>query len=130
MPFADSTVGLAAANAALDAIVATLPDDGSWRLYSDVPETATELGADGGYAPVPADVADWAAAADGSVSTTVPVDFGTSTDAYSDTATYWAWADSTGEPVLWDLLPEQIGVGEADTDVSMRPTLFFRDDIF
>ncbi|MGZ5410430.1 MAG: hypothetical protein ACXWDJ_10590, partial [Aeromicrobium sp.] len=66
MPFATT----AASDDALDAVVATFPDDGTYRLYSDVPATGTELASDGGYAPAAHGSADWAAAASGQVSTT------------------------------------------------------------
>ena len=99
MPFATT----AAQNAALDAVVSTFPDDGTYRLYSDTAAT-TELPADGGtayswavadssgapvyfdilpqpqaldtYAPADHSLTDWAAAADGSVTTTAPVPLG------------------------------------------------------
>lgn len=99
MPFAST----AAQNAALDAVVATFPDDGTYRLYSDV-SASTELPSGGGtayswavadasgavvyfdilpqpkavdaYAPAAHSVTDWAPAADGSVTTLAPVPLG------------------------------------------------------
>lgn len=113
MPFATT----AAEDAALDAVVATLPDDGTYRLYDAIPEAATELPVDGGvaafwavadaagvpvywddlpspvtltaYAPAAHSVTDWAPASGGVVTTTVPVTVG---------------------------------------DASFRPALFFRND--
>lgn len=99
MPFATT----AARNAALDAVVATFPDDGTYRLYSDAAATS-ELPSGGGtavawavadsagapvyfdilpqpkaldsYAPAAHSLTDWAAAADGSVTTVAPVPLG------------------------------------------------------
>jgi hypothetical protein len=129
MPFASTPTGIAAQNAALDAVVATFPDDGTYRLYSGVPDPTTELDSDGGYAPVPHGVADWAAAADGSVTTAVPVSLGTSTGAYSGTAYYWGIADASGAVVYWDLLPTPLTVTAAGTPVSFQPALYFRNDV-
>lgn len=103
MPFANTPTGTAAANAALDALVATFPSPGTYRLYSDAPAT-TELPADGGtarswgianaagavvywdllpqpkalssYASAPHSTADWAPAGDVSKTTTAPVPIG------------------------------------------------------
>lgn len=116
----------AAQNAALNAVVGTFPDDGTYRLYDG---DLVELTSDGGYAPAAHSLTDWAASSDGAVSTTVPVSFGTSTDAYSDAASYWGIADAAGALVYYDLLPEQIAVGASGTAVSFQPALYFRDDI-
>jgi hypothetical protein len=125
MPFATT----AAADAALDAVVATFPDDGTYRLYFDTPSLTTELTADGGYLPAAHGIADWAAASAGVVTTAAPVSFGTSTDAYSDVATWWGIADAAGNPVYYDLLPDQVGVYAAGTVVEFTPALFFRSDV-
>lgn len=121
MPFATT----AAQNAALDAVVATFPDGGTYRLYD---ASLVELTSDGGYAPADHSTADWAAATGGQVTTTLPVSFGTSTDAYSDAASYWGIADSLGVLVYYDLLDEQIAVGASGTAVSFQPTLFYRSE--
>lgn len=120
----------AAQNAALDAVVGTFPATGAtYRLYTDVPALATELASAGGYAPVAFVPAGWAAAVDGAKSTTAAVSFGTSTDAWSDVATYWAIADAAGNPLYFDLLPEQIAVGASGTAVSFQPALYFRNEL-
>lgn len=113
----------------LDALVAAFPATGTWRLYADLPtETGVELASDGGYAPATAAVSDWAAASGGSVATTAPVSFGTSTGEWSDVATHWAYCDSLGAVWYWDELPQPISVTESGTAVSFTPELFFRED--
>jgi hypothetical protein len=127
MPFASTAAGIAAQNAALAAVVATFPDDGTYRLFTGLPtEAGTELAATGGYAPAAHGTADWAAAADGSVTTTAPVSFGTSTGAYSDVANYWAVCDVAGAVVYWDQLTNPIYVSASGTAVSFSPALFFQ----
>ena len=84
-----------AQDAALDAVVSSLPSPATWRLHVDMPaDTSTELAPDGGYAAVGYSAGDWAAASEGAKEATV--DFGTSTDAWSDVATYWAIHDARG----------------------------------
>ena len=113
-------------DACLDALVASFPA-GHYRLYWDLPtEAGSELAATGGYAPVAHASTDWAAAAGGVVSTSAPVSFGTSTDAWSDVAGYWAITDSLGALVYWDLLTEEIAVSAAGTAVEFTPSVFFR----
>ena len=116
----------AAQNAALDAVVGTFPDDGTYRLYD---ASLVELTSDGGYAPADHSLTDWAASNAGTKTTAAPVSFGTSTDAYSDVAYYWGVADSSGALVYYDLLPEQIAVGAAGTGVGFSPVLFYRSDV-
>ena len=129
MPLGDVTYQ----NASLDAVVDSWPASGAeYRLYSSDPSLATllsdaELTSAGGYAPVAFAPADWADADAGSKTTTADVDFGTSTDAYSDTATYWAIVDSGDLIVYSDELDDPIAVGEASTAVSFSPTLSFAD---
>ena len=124
MPLATTT----AQDAALDAVVATFPDDGTYRLFTGIPTSGGELTSDGGYAPADHSTADWAAASDGAVTTAAPVSFGTSTDAYADTAFYWAICDSSGAVVYWDLLPAPISVTAAGTAVKFTPILYFRSE--
>lgn len=123
MPFSTS----AAEDAALDAVVASLPGAASWRLYYDLPDAGTELPADGGYAPVAYTGSEWAAASGGVKTTSAPVDFGTSTDAYGEVPAYWGIADAAGDPIFWDELPQAVEVLAAGTAVSFSPVLFFRD---
>ena len=110
-------------NAALDAVVAALVDPATWRLHTGIPGTGTELPADGGYAAVAYTGSEWAAASGGAKSATV--DFGTSTDAYADTADVWAIHDSTGAVILWDYLTESISVTAAGTAVAPGITLIW-----
>ena len=116
-----------AQDAALDAVVSSLPSPATWRLHVDMPaDTSTELAPDGGYAAVGYSAGDWAAASEGAKEATV--DFGTSTDAWSDVATYWAIHDAAGVVILWDELTEPVEVSTAGTAVSVSPALFFRLD--
>lgn len=120
-------------DAALDAIVDSWPGSGAnYHLYASDPSievdpTTVELTSDGGYAPVAFDPSGWDASASGQKSTTAPVDFGTSTDAYSDVATFWAVVDSGGLIVFSDFIDEPIEVDEADSDASFTPSLSFAD---
>ena len=118
----------AAQDAALDAVVGTFPDDGTYRLFTGIPTDGGELSGDGGYSPADHSTADWAAASGGVVATTAPVSLGTSTDAYADTAFYWAICDSAGAVVYWDELTSPISVTASGTVVEFTPRLFFRAD--
>ena len=129
MPLGDVTY----VNAALDALVDSWPaTDAAYHLYSSDPSLETtpsdvELTSDGGYAAVDFDPTDWADAASGTKTTTADVDFGTSTDAYSDTATYWAIVDTDGLIVFSDELDTPIAVIESSTAVAFSPSLSFAD---
>jgi hypothetical protein len=127
MPFTTSTAGTAAADAALDALVASFPTDATFRLYTARPTTGgTELPDDGGYEPVPASYAPWAAADGGQVTTSTPVSYGASTGAYGDVATYWGIADASGAVLYYDELADPIDVSDAGTTVAFTPAVFFR----
>lgn len=118
--------GEAVQNAALDAVVASLPTGGTWRLYSDLPtEAGTELPSDGGYAPVAATGSEWSAATGTSKSFTVTV--GTSTGAYGEVGTYWAYCDSSGAVVLWDEPDQPVEVPAAGAVVSFSGSIAFVD---
>lgn len=119
-----------AKNAALDALVATFPDDGTYRLFAGRPDgTGTELTSDGDYAPAAHGTADWAAAADGSVTTTADVSFGTSTAAYSDVADFWAICEADGTVWYWDVLTAPISVTASGVAVAFKPRVFFEDAV-
>lgn len=128
MPLGDVTY----VNAALDALVDSWPATGAvYALYESDPALETvptdvELSG-GGYTPPAFASADWDAATGGGKSTTVPVSFGTSTAAYTQTATYWAVVDSGGLLVFSDALTDPIDVDAAGTDVAFTPSLTFAD---
>lgn len=114
----------AAQNAALDAVVSSLPSPSVWALYVGNPVAGgTEMPATGGYAAATYSAAQWAAAASGVKTATVS--FGTSTAAWGDVASYWAVRDAAGVVLLWDLLPSQLTVTAAGVPVSVSPQLFF-----
>jgi hypothetical protein len=129
MPIADAYT-----DAALDAVVSALPASGGhWNLYASNPDgladpTTVELTGDGGYAPVAFAPSDFAAASGNAASTTVPVDFGTSTDAYSDVANYYGITDSAGVLAFSDVLDTPIAINDVGGDPSFTPTLSFGDD--
>lgn len=126
MPLGDDD----AKNEALDALVGAFPDDGTYRLFAGRPDgSGTELTSDGGYAPAAHGTADWAAAADGSKTTTAAVSFGTSTDAYSDVADYWAVCRADGSVYYWDILTDPISVTAAGVAVSFKPRVYFEDAV-
>jgi hypothetical protein len=118
---------------ALDDIVAGWPATGAtYNLFVSDPSletTATdvELDSTGGYAGVTFAPSDWADASGNSKATTSAVSFGTSTDAYSDVATYWGILDTDGALVFSDDLDDPIEVDAASTAVSFTPTLTFSD---
>jgi hypothetical protein len=120
-------------DAALDAVVDSWPASGAnYHLYAsdpalEVDPTDVELTSDGGYAPVAFDSADWDAATSGLKSTTAAVDFGTSTAAWSDVATFWAVIDTGGLIVFSDFIDEPIEVDDTGTDASFTPSLSFAD---
>ena len=125
MPLGDVTYQ----DAALDAVVASWPASGAvYRLYNDDPTLGgVELDSDGGYAPVAFDPADWDAAADGVKQATVS--FGTSTDSWSDSATWWAVVDGSDLFVYYAALADEavIAVDEAGTEVTLNPAIAFGD---
>lgn len=129
MPLGDVTY----VDAALDAVVGSWPASGAnYHLFVSDPALETvaldvELTSGGGYVAQAFAPADFDPAADSSVSTAAPVDFGTSTDAYDDTATYWGIVDGTGLLVFSNDLDDPIAVIEAGTAVSFTPTLTFAD---
>lgn len=129
MPIAD-----AYQDDSLDGLVSGWPASGKWRLYASDPALATnpsdvELTSDGGYAAVAYASTDWAAAASSAKPVASAVSFGTSTDAYSDTATFYGITNGTdADDLIWsDDLDDPIAVGEAGTDVAITPTLSFAD---
>lgn len=129
MPLGDVTYQ----NDALDAVVASWPATGAtYRLYFDNPADAAtpadvELGPDGGYAPAAFSPSDWADADGGSKTTAPAVSFGTSMDAYSATATFWAVIDGSGAIVYYDALTDPIAVEGSGTATTFAPTLTFAD---
>lgn len=114
-------------NAWLDAGVATLPTGGTYRLFFGIPtETQTdgstyELPSDGGYVPAPESAATWATADGGSKG--LAINFGTSTGAYGEVGTYWAYCDASGVVRLWDELDEPVEVTGAGAVVSATSTV-------
>ncbi len=124
MPFDDA----AAQHAALDAIVGTFDDTWVWRLFNGNPKgTGAELTTDGGYEPAAHAVADWAAATGLSVTTTAPVEFAESTDAWSDPATWWALTTADGTVIkYYDELDDPIIVSAAGITPTFSPSIFFK----
>lgn len=120
MPPGDSHI-----DALNDAIAGSFDPAWTVHLYTGVddptlgPDPTDELTSDGGYAPVA--VGTWDASADGVASN--DVDFGTSTDAYSDEATVWAIRDGA-DIKWWDVLPESIDVTAAGTPVVATLEIF------
>jgi hypothetical protein len=120
-------------NAALDALVASWPSSGAhYHLFvSDpAPETTAltvELTSGGGYAAVTFSPSDWASASGGSITTTAPVSWGTSTAAYDDIATYWGIVDGSGLLVFSDSLDTPVEVDGASVAVARTPTISFAD---
>lgn len=119
----------------LDGLVGGWPSSGKWRLYSSDPSQETtpsdvELASDGGYAAVAYASTDWAASSGGSKAVASAISFGTSTDAYSDTATYYGITNGTdADDLVWsdDLGDDAVAVGESGTDVSISPSLSMQD---
>ena len=124
MPFGTT----AAQDAALDAVVSSLPSPATWRIFAGHPveEPTSELASDGGYAPVAYSALDWSAASGGVKSATVSA--GTSTGAWSDVGWFWAICDAAGEVLLFDLMPEPVSVDATGTTVEFEPTIYFRND--
>lgn len=120
-------LGATYVDGALDGVTDSWPSSGAtYRLYASDPTLATlpgdvELTSAGGYASVAFAPADFTAGV-GSL-----VDFGTSTDAYSDVATYWGIVDGSDLLVFSDDLSDPIEVDAASTAVSFTPTLSFAD---
>lgn len=119
---------VAAQNAALDAVVSSLPSPATWRVYSENPTEApeSELTGTGGVARVAYTGSEWEAAASGVKTATV--DAGTSTGEWADVGYFWAICNVAGDVLLWDLMPEPIAVDEAGTAVEFSPALYFRND--
>ena len=130
MPVADSYKA-----DSMDGLVGGWPTSGKWRLYSSDPSLAdlpsdVELASDGGYAAVTYASTDWAASSSGSKAVASAISFGTSTDAYSDTATYYGITSGTDADVLvWsdDLGDDVVAVGESGTAVSISPSISIQD---
>lgn len=123
----------AAQNAALDALlsgdVSGIPTVWEVALFTDHPSLGgTELTATGGYAraTLNADLTDWPAASSG-LKSSVPVSFGTSTDAYSDTATYALLIDAADSTTRWFpiLLTDEVDVGAAGTVVEVTLSTYW-----
>lgn len=114
MPVAEAHI-----DTANDALAASFPAGSQVRLYTGVsdpttgPDPLDELTSDGGYAPVA--LGSFDASVDGNAH--ADVDFGTSTDAWSDEATAWGITDSGGDLLWWDLLTKPIDVTAASTPV-------------
>jgi hypothetical protein len=114
MPVADAHI-----DAANDALAGSFPAGSTVHLYTGVddptvgPDPADELATDGGYVAASLPVFD--ASVDGNAH--ADVDFGTSTDAWSDVATAWAIRDSGGVLLWWDILGEVVDVTAAGTPV-------------
>lgn len=130
MPLGDVTYQ----NAALDAVVASWPASGAtyrwWTSDPQLQDDPTDVEVDLSVAGLtnPAfDPADWAAAADGAITTTAPITIGTSTDALTDVGAYWGVVDSGGLIVYSDDLPDDdvLEVDEAGTDAEFSPVLTF-----
>lgn len=134
-------VGASYFDDSLDGIVAAWPASGAhWALFDGVPG---EDGGDGielvdgtpgdpgvtapGYTAPAFAPADFAAASGNAKTVAAPIDFGTSTDAYTELGTHWAIVDSLGALVYWDDLPEAdvVEVNASDTAVTISPTLYF-----
>lgn len=117
----------------LDGVGAAFPTSGNWRLYSSDPQLAdapsdVELTSDGGYAAVAFAPSDWDASTGGSMSTASAVSFGTSTDAYSDVATYWGITGADADDLVYsDFLDDPIEVDESGTAVSFTPSISITD---
>jgi hypothetical protein len=120
-------VGEAHYNDGTDALAGSFPSGCEVRLYAGVadvaagPQPSEELTSDGGYAPaagtpVFSDAVDGVAEAE--------VDFGTSTDAYSDVAVAWALLDADGDLRWWDLLQEEVEVAAEDVPVTATLHLY------
>lgn len=119
-------------DAALDAVVASWPSSGAeYALFVGDPLAGgTELTSTGGYARVAFAPADLDAAADGAKAWAAPIDFGTSTGAWSDVATHFAIIDGSDLFVYTDDLPDEIAVDETGTAVTATPAaLFFQEEV-
>lgn len=129
MPLIDA----AAENAALDACygdghASSWPSSLTIRLYDDDPrDVGEELEEVGGYAPVTIDndSTNFPDAVAGE-KTSAPIDFGTSTDAWSATAT---WAVIEADDVLLEAvqIPDRIVVDAAGISVSVQLVIFHED---
>lgn len=123
----------AAQNAALDALLGRdlsgIPTAWEVALFTDHPLLGgTELTSAGGYARAALnnDLSDFPAAASG-LKTSVTVDFGTSTDAYSDTALYAVLIDAADSVTRWFARPlnQEVNVTAAGADVAVQLTNFW-----
>lgn len=117
----------AAQDACLDALIGALPSPGKYRLYSDDPSLAddpadVELTSDGGYAPQTFAPSDFDSSSSGSASSSSPISWGASTDAYSDVATFWGITDDADDSLAYyDALDDPVSV----TDDGITPTRTF-----
>lgn len=98
-------------------------------LFTDDPRTGgTELTSTGGYARVVVtnDGTNWAAAAGGS-KTSAPQMFAASTDAWSDTATWFVLYDDADGTTAWDAGPldSEIAVDTSSTEVETTLTIYY-----
>lgn len=127
---------VAAQNAALDALlgrdVSGVPTAWEVALFDLHPEEGgVELSADGGYArgSLSNDTTDLPAASDG-LKTSVVVDFGTSTDAYSDTASYAVLFDAADSTTRWFAVPlgQEVDVPAAGVPVKVRLSSFWNTE--
>lgn len=126
----------AAQNAALDVLlgrdVSAIPTAWEVALFTDHPDLGgTELAADGGYArgALSNDTTDYPAAVAG-LKTSVAVDFGTSTDAYSDTAPYAVLIDAADSTTRWFAVPlnQEVNVTAAGVDVAVQLSHFWNTE--
>ena len=121
--------------ASLDGLVGGWPTSGNWRLYSSDPSVEdtpsdVELGTDGGYAAVDYASSDWVDADTdtGTKATASNVSFGTSTGAYSDTATYWGITSTDADTLVYsDALTQPIPISASGQTAAFKPTLYLQD---
>lgn len=116
----------AAQDAALDALLggdsSGIPSAWEVALFTDHPDLGgVELDSDGGYerGSLNNDLTDLPAASSG-LKTSVSVAFGTSTDAFSDTATYAVLIDAADSTTRWFAVPldDEVSVDATDAVVS------------
>lgn len=129
MPLIDEV----AQNAALDACYGSnhssvFPSSLAIRLYTDDPRlSGSELTSDGGYAAVIVDNDDTTfPPATAGAKESALIDFGTSTDAWSDVAT-WAVIEADGYLIEAVELESPVAVLEADVPVQVGLVIFHED---